>query len=206
MDSLSFANLTSMAVEGVPFSDPDGRFSLVIPAGSTVLTADSAQEEINQARTAYLAANETGADKLFDDCLNNALTENSVVILAQDQQVIIEISALPDAAPGKLTPDQMAELAEPIREMLSESYDAVLLLNTKDRALISGREHSWLTYWLRSGEADAQLDVIAAVLDDNWLYEVDIYTHNGNQAQRMLWHAFITQTLHYTPLQNALDE
>jgi hypothetical protein len=58
---------------------------------------------------------------------------------------------------------------------------------------------------MRSGDADVQLDVLAAVLEDAWLYEVDLYTNNGNQEQRMLWHSFITQTLRYTPLVNALD-
>ena len=72
--------------------------------------------------------------------------------------------------------------------------------------MISGEKHAWLTYWLRSGEADVQLDVLAAVLDDAWLYEVDLFAHDGNQEQRMLWYTLITQTMRYTPLQNALDE
>jgi len=206
MQSLSFTNLESMAVEGVPYTDPDGRFALVIPANSTVLTPHSSQEEIAQARESYLAVHEDGADKLFDEYINDIVTQNVTVIIAQNQHVVAEIFASQEEDFRDVTAYQLAGLAQPIQQSLAERFDAVLPLNAAQYAVISGEKHAWLNYWLRSGEADVQLDILAAVLDDAWLYEVDLYAHNGNQEQRLLWYTFITQTMRYTPLQNALDE
>lgn len=205
LKSLGFSNLGSMAVEGVPYADPEGRFALAIPAESTVLTAGSAQEDIDRAREAYLAAHEEGADRLFNEYINDMITQGVTVIIAKDQQVVAEIFASQEESFRDTTVEQLAALAQPIQHSLAERYDVVLPLNVQDQAVISGQKHAWLTYWVRSGEADVQLDVLASVLDDAWLYEVDLFSHDGNQEQRMLWHTFITQTLRYTPMVNALD-
>lgn len=205
VQSLNFTNLESLSSEGVPYADPEGRFGLVIPAGSTVLTAQSSQEEIDHARENYLAVHETGAEKLFDEYLTDMRTQNVTVIFAENYHVVAEIYASQEEDFRDVTADQLAMLAQPIQQNLAEKFDVVLPLSTDERALISGHKHAWLNYWLRSGDADVQLDVLAAVLDDAWLYEVDLYTHNGNQEQRMLWYSFMTQTLRYTPPENALD-
>lgn len=206
MQSLSFTGMESMAIEGVPYTDPDGRFALVVPSGSTIITAHSTQEEIAQAREAYLAAHPEGAAQLFDEYLNDVTTQRVTLIIAKDQQVAVEIFASQEESFRDVTVDQLAALAQPIQQTLAEKFDAVLPLNAEQRSVISGFKHAWLTYWVRSGETDVQMDVVASVLDDAWLYEVDLYTHDGNQETRMLWYTFITQTLRYTPLTNALGD
>lgn len=206
MQSLSFTDLESMAVEGVPYVDPDGRFALVIPAGSTIITPHSTQEEITAARESYLAAHENGAEAFFDEYITDVITQNVTLLIAKDQSVAAEIFASQEEDFRDGTADQLAALAQPIQQSLAEKFDAALPLNVEERAVISGEKHAWLNYWLRSGEADVQLDVLAAVLDDAWLYEVDLFSHDGDQEQRMLWYTFITQTMRYTPLKNALDE
>ncbi len=205
MESLRFSNLEDLSSESVPYADPEGRFALMIPAGSTVLTAQSSQEEIAAARESYLSVHESGAEKLFDEYITDIITQNVTVIFAQNNHVVAEIFASQEEDFREVTADQLAALSLPIQQNLAEKFDAVLPLNVDERAVISGSNHAWLNYWLRSGEADVQLDILAAVLDDAWLYEVDLYTHNGNQEQRMLWYSFITQTLRYTPPVNALD-
>ena len=205
MQSLSFTDLDAMSVEGVTYMDPEGRFGLMIPTGSTVLTAQSSQEEIVKAREGYLAVHEAGAETFFDEYINDMITQNVTVIFAENYHVVAEIFASQEEDFRDVTDDQLAALAQPIQQNLAEKFDVVLPLNVDDRAVISGCRHAWLNYWMRSGESDVQLDILAAVLDDAWLYEVDLYTHNGNQEQRMLWHSFITQTLRYTPPVNALD-
>ena len=206
MQSLSFTGMESMAIEGVPYTDPDGRFALVVPGGSTIITAHSTQEEIAQAREAYLAAHPEGADQLFDEYMNDVITQRVTLIIAKDQQVAVEIFASQEESFRDVTVDQLAALAQPIQQTLAEKFDAVLPLNAEQRSVISGSKHAWLTYWVRNGETDVQMDVVASVLDDAWLYEVDLYTHDGNQETRMLWYTFITQTLRYTPLTNALGD
>jgi len=203
--SLDFSGEDSMSVDAMPFADPDGRFVLAVPAGCTVINRHSTQEEIDQARQAYVAAHPEGADKLCDEYMSDVVTQDVTVFIAQDQQVVAEIFASREEDFAGVTADQLKLLAEPIGESLAERFDVAFLLGLEDRAVISGHEHAWLTYWLRSGEADVQLDVIAAVLDDAWLYEVDIYTHDGNQEQRTLWYLYLTQSLLYTPLENALE-
>lgn len=205
LDSLSFSGLDSMAVEGVPYTDPEGRFALVIPAGSTVLTKAASAEEIDRARQAYLDAHEEGADRLFDEYISDMLTQNVTLIIAQDQQIVAEIFASQEESFRDVTVEQLLSLAYPIQQSLAEKFDAVLPLQADQTAVISGQKHAWLTYWLRTGEANAQLDVLASVLEDAWLYEVDLYAHDGDQEQRMLWYTLLTQTLRYTPLVNALD-
>ena len=206
MQSLSFTDLESMAVKGVPYTDPDGRFALVLPTGCTVITRSSTQEEVNKARQNYLDAHGEGAETFFDEYMTDVITQGVTLVISRDQGVAAEIFASQEEDFRDVTADQLAALAQPIQQTLAEKFDVALPLNVGERAVISGEKHAWLTYWLRSGEADVQLDVLAAVLDDAWLYEVDLFAHDGNQEQRMLWYTLITQTMQYTPLQNALDE
>lgn len=206
LQSLSFSDLSSMAVEGAAYTDPDGRFALVIPKGCTVLTTHSTQEEIAQARQAYLAAHPDGADGLFDEYINDIITQHVTVIIAGDQQVVAEIFASQEESFRDATADHLSLLAQPIQQSLAERFDVAMLLSAGEYAVISGHKHAWLNYWLRNGEANVQLDALAAVLEDAWLYEVDLFIHDGVQDQRMLWHMFITQTMRYTPLTNALGE
>ena len=206
MRSLSFPGEQPAVMEGVPYADPDGRFSLTLPRGCTVITPSSASGEVERAREAYVAAHEAGADALFSEYLNDVRTQNVTLILAPDQQTAVEIFASQEESFRDVTVERLLMLAKPICQTLAQKFDAAYLLSGSEETQISGIGHSWLIYWLRSGEADAQLDVLAAVLDDAWLYEVDVFTHNGNQEQRTLWHTYLTQTLRYTPLVNALDE
>ncbi len=205
MQSLSFTGLEDMAVEGAPYLDPDGRFALLIPAGSTVITRATPQDEIASARQAYLSAHGTGAEAFFDEYMRDVMEQNVVVAIAQDQQVVAEFFAEQTEDFRDVTMEQLQALAQPIQQSLSQKFEAALLLTGSEQAIISGSKHAWLGYWLRSGEVNAQLDILAAVLEDAWLYEVDIYTHGNQQDARSLWYMFITQTMQYTPLANALD-
>ncbi|MBR6572017.1 MAG: hypothetical protein IKK75_16340 [Clostridia bacterium] len=203
--SLDFDDEGALTVNAQPFVDPDGRFLLAVPAGCAILNRHSAQEQIDQAREYYVAAHPEGADKLFDEYMKDITEQNVTVFISDDQQVVAEIFASREEAFAGMTADQLKLLAQPIRESLAERFDVAMLLDAEERAVVNGHEHAWLDYWLRSGETDVQLDVIAAVLDDAWLYEIDIYTHDGNQELRTLWYMYITQSILYTPLENALE-
>lgn len=205
MQSLSFTNLESMAAEGVPYTDPDGRFALVLPAGCTVITRQSAQEEIDRARQAYVDAHGDGAEAFFNEYMSDVVTQHVTLVISEDQQLAAEIFASQEESFRDITADQLAMLAQPIQQSLAEKFDAALLL-TADQTVISGSRHAWLGYWLREEALNVQLDVMAAVLEDAWLYEVDLFTHGNDQDQRSLWYMFVSQTMQYTPLSNALGE
>lgn len=206
MQSLSFTDLESMAVKGVPYTDPDGRFALVLPTGCTVVTRSSTQEEVNKARQAYLDAHGEGAETFFNEYMTDVTEQHVTLVISEDQQLVAQLFASQEEAFRDVTADQLAQLAQPIQQTLSEKFDAALLLSAEEQSVISGKRHAWLGYWLRAGEMDVQLDVLAAVLDNAWLYEVDLYTHGNDQQQRSLWYTLITQTMQYTPLTNALGE
>ena len=206
MQSLSFTDLESMAVKGVPYTDPDGRFALVLPTGCTVITRSSTQEEVNKARQNYLDAHGEGAETFFDEYMTDVTEQHVTLVISEDQQLVAQFFASQEENFRDITADQLAQLAQPIQQTLSEKFDAALLLSAEEQSVISGKRHAWLGYWLRAGEMDVQLDVLAAVLDNAWLYEVDLYTHGNDQQQRSLWYTLITQTMQYTPLTNALGE
>ena len=206
MQSLSFTDLESMAVKGVPYMDPDGRFALVLPTGCTVITRSSTQEEVNKARQNYLDAHGEGAETFFDEYMTDVTEQHVTLVISEDQQLVAQFFASQEENFRDITADQLAQLAQPIQQTLSEKFDAALLLSAEEQSVISGKRHAWLGYWLRAGEMDVQLDVLAAVLDNAWLYEVDLYTHGNDQQQRSLWYTLITQTMQYTPLTNALGE
>jgi len=206
MQSLSFTDLESMAVKGVPYTDPDGRFALVLPTGCTVITRSSTQEEVDKARQTYLDAHGEGAETFFDEYMTDVTEQHVTLVISEDHQLVAQFFASQEENFRDITADQLAQLAQPIQQTLSEKFDAALLLSAEEQSIISGKRHAWLGYWLRAGEMDVQLDVLAAVLDNAWLYEVDLYTHGNDQQQRSLWYTLITQTMQYTPLTNALGE
>lgn len=205
MQSLNFSDLASMAVEGVTYTDPDGRFGVVIPKNSTVLTPRSTQQEIGDARKAYLAAHPEGAERFFDEYVSDIFEQHVTVVITQDQQGVMEIFASQEEDFRGLSADQLSALAQPIGRSLAGKFDLAACISSGETAIISGREHAWLGYWLRSGEADVQLDVLAAVLEDAWLYEVDIFAHEGDQNLRALLMTLVSQTMYYSPLSNALE-
>jgi len=193
-------------VKGVPYTDPDGRFALVLPTGCTVITRSSTQEEVDKARQTYLDAHGEGAETFFDEYMTDVTEQHVTLVISEDHQLVAQFFASQEENFRDITADQLAQLAQPIQQTLSEKFDAALLLSAEEQSIISGKRHAWLGYWLRAGEMDVQLDVLAAVLDNAWLYEVDLYTHGNDQQQRSLWYTLITQTMQYTPLTNALGE
>ena len=204
--SLNFsAEQSSEAVRGVTFTDPDGRFSVMVPADCTILTQHSGQQEIDRAREAYLAAHPDGGEGLFNEYLSDIGEQQVVVFISADQQLVAEVFAAQEEDFRDVTPDQLRTLANPIAQSLADRFDVALLLDDSETVSLSGHDHAALTYWVREGDANVQLDVLAAVLDDAWLYEVDLYTHNGEQDIRSLWSLFIRYTIDYTPLVNGVE-
>ena len=206
LKSLNFsAEQSSQAVRGVTFFDPEGRFNVMLPADCTILTQHSGQQEIDRAREAYLAAHPDGGEGLFNEYLKDIEEQQVVVFISADQQLAAEIFAAQEEDFRDVTVEQLRQLANPIARSLAERFDVALLLDDSETVTLDGHDHAALTYWVREGDANVQLDVLASVLDDAWLYEVDIYTHNGDQDLRSLWSLFIRYTIKYTPLVNALD-
>ena len=163
------------------------------------------EEEIAKAREAYLAANPAGAETAFNEYVDDIVNQRVTVILTKDMQGVLEIFASQEENFRDATPEMLSTLGKPIESSLAERFGTALLLSANGTETLSGHEHAWLGYWLRAEELNLQMDILAAVLPDAWLYEVDIITAGGNQELRAMLYMFAAQTLHYTPLTNALD-
>lgn len=194
----TLAEDNAAVVPTVEWADPQGRFQLQIPVGSSVITAKTPMEEVAVVRDAFIAANEEGAAAAFDQIMKNVYEQQVVLMVTGDGKGIVEIGCSREASFAGATPDMLCALAEPIRQSLAERFGLAMTLVNNDRQIIDEKEHSLLTYWVRSGECDLQLDVMATVVGEDWLCEADIYTVDGDQQLRQMLHALIIRHLHYT--------
>ena len=188
----------ALVVPTEEYADPDGRFELDIPVGSLIVTAKTPMDEVAAVRDRFIAANEEGAANAFDQIMKNVYEQQVLLVVTGDCKGLIEVSCSQEDFFAGATPENLCAMAEPIRLSLVERFGLAMTLVANDRQTIDGREHSLITYWVRSGECDLQLDVMATVVGENWLCEADIYTVDGDQELRRLMHALITQHLHFT--------
>ena len=206
MDSLSFPESWQDMSMGVSYEDRDGRFLLAIPEDAVVIDVHSTPEEVSAARESYIQRNPEGAAHAFDCFMQDVYEERTVLIFTADMQGVIQIFASQEETFRGAAPEKLSTLAQPILNLLNEKFDFAACLADNERAEISCTEHALLGYWIRSGELDLMLDIMASVIEDDWLYEVDIYAAEGNQNMRTVLHSFVRQTMIYTPPQNGLSD
>ena len=155
------------------WTDPEGRFSLQIPVGCTVLTAANTQEEFDAVGTQFAAANLPGADKAYSCLTEDIIPENSVVIFTPDMKAAVEIYLVHDSGWQGVTTANLATLDESIRQDFEGRMGFAMILVSKEGEMISGIEHSRSVYVVRSDEYTYQTAVLAAV-DGDLLVEADV--------------------------------
>lgn len=205
MESLSFPEAWEDMAIGVPYEDRDGRFIMAIPQDAVVIDVHSAPEEVEAARSRYIERNPEGAARAFDCFMQDVYGERAVFVFTADMQGVIQVFGSQVEGFRGATPEQLCRMAQPILDVMNETFDFAACLADNERAEISCEEHALLGYWVRSGELDLMIDVMACVVMDDWLYEVDIYTSEGDQNMRAMLHAFVQQSMIYTPLYNGLE-
>ena len=205
MDSLVFPGGSTKLLQGENYADPKGRFQMVIPAGSTVLTGDSTDEEIASLRARFVENNPEGADRMFDRFVRQLKAVDTTLVFTGDMQGVLRVTATPEQCLTGVQPEGLVTLAPTFQEVFEKEFDLSFCLEDDQRATISGEEHALLGYWLRMGEMDLQLDLMLCIHPASWMYEVDIYTAEGNQDVRSDLYAFASQSLIYTPPVNALE-
>lgn len=197
--SLEFAIPEALAAGSAPYDDPEGRFSLVVPQSAVILTQSSAPEDIEAARSAFVQANPAGAGQVFDEFMSDVDEYNAMLLLTADMQGAIQISCIREAGFKGVTTEMLCGIAPSIQETLMERFGLALLLAAEDGGMmLSGRQQAALSYWLRTEECNLQLDVLACVIGEDWLCEVDVYTAGGEQTLREILLSLIAQTLVYT--------
>lgn len=206
MESLSFPESWDEPAAGVPYTDRDGRFSMVIPQDAVALDEHSTETEISDVRSRYIAANPEGAERSFDFLLQGMMETRAVLIFTGDMQGVIDVCCTQSEHFRDATPAQLSALSPAIEEMMAGQFELAYCLIDDERVYVDGREHAALNYWLRNGEHDLMMDLLVCVLEDAWLCETDICVSEGDQTLRELLHAYVQQSLTYTPPQNALNE
>lgn len=203
--TLHFPSGDEQVLQAVQYTDEKARFHMAVPVGSVILTAAASDEDVQALRRVFIEKNPEGADRVFDRFLHQLEQVDSSVIFTPDMQGIIKVTATPEQCLAGVQAEGLASLAPTLQTTLAKDYDLAAMMEDDQRAMVSQQEHALMGYWLRMGELDLQLDVMVCVHPDNWMYEVDVYTAEGDQKTRSELHAFVTQTLVYTPPVNALD-
>lgn len=202
--SLTFPGGEITLINGRPYEDVLGRFVMMVPAQGVVLDSTSDEKTIQEVRNRFAAANPAGADRAFEKLLSYVEDLNSVLIFTEDMQGVLEVSASPMEGLAGMQPEELALMGPALQESMARDYDLALCMADDQRTFISGQDHALMGYWLRTEELDLQLDLMICVCE-GWLYEVDVYTVEGNQDMRSTLHAFTSQSLVYTPPVNGLE-
>ena len=197
LSSLDFSGQIP-SIQSEDYTDPKGRFAMQILTGSTVITADTPITDISAARERFVEANAAGADNAFDQMMTDVYEQQVTLILTPDMKGAMQIFCSQENDFADATPEMLAMLAEPIRKSLNERFGLAVTLAPDERATVSRLEHARMCYWLRSGECNLQLDVLACVTAGGWLCEVDLFTLEGDQTTRAVLQSLVTQTLRYT--------
>lgn len=205
LETLTFPSGDSQMLQAVPYEDAKGRFAMAVPVWSMALTAESTDEDRQTVRKAFVENNPEGADRVFDRFMRQLDEVDSVLIFTKDMQGVIKVTATPEQCLAGVEAEGLASMAPTFETTLAKDFDLAVCMESDQYATISQLEHALMGYWLRMGEMDLQLDLMVCVHPDNWLYEVDIFTAEGNQQVRSELYAFVTQTLVYTPPVNALN-
>ncbi len=196
IQSFTFDDIGSM--QTTPYIDPDGRYTLQILSDAAIITADTPPEEVAAIRESFVAANKPGADHVFDVLMEDVCEEKVLLIFTADRKGVAQVFVSRVEAFAGFTADDFRKLAPALSMSLKQRFGAATLLDDDSTAIISGATHSWMGYWVQSGECGVQLDIIACVPQGDWLCEVDIYTAEGDGATRSLLYSLLSQTLQYT--------
>lgn len=205
VQSLDFPDGTEWIVDGRPYEAGDGSYRLMIPADAVVLTVKTPTDEVAAVRERFIELNPEGASSVFDAMMSNMYQTGATFIFTEDMQGAMELFSAREEGLKGATPEGLSRLAPIIEDSLKERYELAVCMDPDARTIIDSREHALMGYWLRQGDMDVQLDLMVCVHEDNWMYEVDVFSAEGNQEVRALLHAYVAQTLQYTPPVNGLE-
>lgn len=205
LSTLSFPSGDSNVLQAVPYVDGKSRFAMAAPVDCVELTQQTSPEDVEALRQSFIEKNPEGANRVFDRFLRQLSQVDSVLLFTPDMQGIIKITATPEQCLAGVEAKGLASLAPALQATLAMDYDVAALMESDQFVTVSSLEHALMGYWLRMGELDQQLDIMICIHPENWMYEIDLFTAEGNQQLRSELHAFVKQTLVYTPPVNALD-
>jgi len=203
-ESLLFPGSKAIKLESAPYTDPHGRFTAMVPADGLVIDSTSGAEAVEQARKLFIEANPEGADLVFDHFMEFVRDNHATLVFPAGMKGVMEICAVEAGGMAGFTPERLASVSDALASSMGDFHDLALCMDADERAWISDYEHALMGFWLRKAEMDMQLDLMVCTAGD-WLYEVDVYSFEGDQDVRMLLHSFAGRGITYTPPVNGLE-
>lgn len=180
------------------YTDEANRFCAGLPLDSQILTPQSTPEEREAIRQEYLSRNASGAERVFDQLMEDIDTEGATVIFYSGFQAVVEFFCedVPDMA-GMNTADFLS-MGNDIAQSMAGQYDLALCLSANEAATLSGMEHCLLRLGIRADELSQYLTVLACIDGQGLLREVDLLTpaQQGQEGANALL-ALLLQTLQY---------
>lgn len=205
VNSLAFPDSLEDVMGGRPYEAENGSYRLLIPADAEVITVKTSQDDIARVRERFIELNPEGADRAFDAMMANMYQTGADFIFTEDMKGVMEIYAGDAGELKGAKPENLSRMAPIIEKSLKERYDLAVCMEPDAKTVVNDREHALMGYWLRQGEMDLQLDLMVCVHEAGWMYEVDVFAAEGDQDVRALLHAYVMQTMQYTPPENALE-
>lgn len=184
MESLDFSSLfgagrdvekPKSSYESERYIDPKGRFETDIIKGCSIITAESAEGEVTRLRTALVSKYGDGASVLFDKNYEDVKNEDATYILLPDLSGAAVVYRVYVPAFTKATTDDLLMTAPAVAKSLAGDFGAAHCLYDDGTISVSGVEHAWTAYWIRSGQTDILLNLIATVDDGGYLRELDVF-------------------------------
>lgn len=205
LESLSFPGDDTHVLQGLPYQDERGFFGMMIPPNSVVIAPSTGESDVQAARARYLQANAEGAEVFFDSWMEDIQTLHSTLILMPDMNGAVLITASEAGNFAGWSADRLLSIVPALTQSIAGRYEVALPLGAQAEEWVSGRRHALMGFWLREGETDMQLDILACATEEGWLYEADLFTLSGDQDLRAYLHTFVAQTLEYFPPENGLN-
>lgn len=180
------------------YTDAANRFCAGFPLDSRILTPQSSAEEREAIRQEYLSQNPSGAERVFEQLMEDVDTENATVVFCNGFQNVAEFFCENVPEMADMNTADFLSMGDGIAQSLMGDYDLALCLSTNEAVTLSGREHCLLRFGIRTDELSQYLTVLACIDEHGLLREIDLLTpaQQGQTGADALL-SLIVQTLQY---------
>lgn len=175
-----------------PYQDPGGRFMVDVPAGSLILTKQSPQSDFDDLRAALIDKYGAGAGRFFDVNYADIQAEDATMIVLGDLSATAMIYYVNVPGYDGITVDQLLVTADATVTSLTEKFGYATCLQRDGRIDLSGQQHAWTSYWLRSEQTDIMLNLMCLSEGGDWLRETDVFVMMDEKDSKL------QQTMLYT--------
>lgn len=171
-----------IAYETEHYTDPKGRFETDVIKGCKVITAESDAGEAQALRDALVSKYGEGAGTLYDISYADVLNEDATYFTLPDLSGAVVIYRVHIDGMENMTVDDLLLNNVPTTDSLRKKFGDAYCMYSDGRLNVSGTEHAWTAYWLRSGQTDMLLDLMAVIDEGGSLRELDMFRMTDDKS------------------------